>query len=161
MDRLKSLIQKWRTWRTLSKQERSLFLQALVLLPFVALSLQLWGLKRTQAALMRLPQPDLSAPSKTQVPLILTTVKMVQIATRYSRRWTTCLKKSLVLWYLLRCQGIDAQLQIGVRLEQGQFQAHAWVEYQGYVVGDRQDVRQHYTAFGYLNTELNHYVSSL
>ena len=85
---------------------------------------------------------------------------MVQLATRYSTRWTNCLKKSLVLWYLLHRQGIDSQLQIGVRLEQGQFQAHAWVEYQGTVVGDRSCVRQHYTALDRFNAELNRYVFS-
>lgn len=41
-----------------------------------------------------------------------------------------------MLWYLLRRQGIAAELQIGTRFE-GEFQAHAWVEYQGDVVGDR------------------------
>lgn len=152
---LSSLIQKRRTWSRFSNRQRFLFLQALGLLQMVALSLQFWGLKRTQTALMRLPQPDLSAPSKEQLASIGATLQMVQIAARYSRRWTTCLKNSLVLWYLLRRQGIAANLQIGVRLEQGQFQAHAWVEYQGLVVGDRADVRQQYTAFDSLNTQLN------
>ena len=151
MSGLKSLIRKWH-WSRLANTER-LLLQALVLFPLIALSLKLWGLQKTQAVLMKLPHRNLSAPSKA-LPLIIATVQMVLLATRYSKRWT-CLKKSLVLWYLLHRQGIDSQLQIGVRLEQGQFQAHAWVEYQGTVVGDRHDVRQHYTALDHLNAELN------
>ena len=86
---------------------------------------------------------------------------MVQSAARYSKLWTNCLKKSLVLCYLLRCQGIAAQLQIGARLEQGQFLAHAWVEYQGFVMGDYQDVPQHYTRLDRLNSELNRYIALL
>ncbi len=65
------------------------------------------------------------------------------------------MKQSLALWYLLRSQGIAADLQIGVQMQQSQFQAHAWVEYQGYVVGDRQDIRQHYTVLDSLNSNLN------
>lgn len=68
------------------------------------------------------------------------------MATRYSA-WTNCLKKSLVLWYLLRCQGIVSELRIGVRREQGEFQAHAWVEYQGIVLNDTPNVRQHFAMF--------------
>ena len=64
-----------------------------------------------------------------------------------------------MLWYLLHRQGIDSQLQIGVRLEQG-FQAHAWIEYQRAVVGDRSCVRQHYTTLDRFNAELNRYVFS-
>lgn len=147
MDVFKLLIQKARTWRKLSHQERSLLLEALILLPLVALSLKLGGLKRTQSLLIKLLPSSPSFPFPPCSPL-LTTVNMVQIATKYHNPWTTCLKKSLVLWYLLRRQGITAQLQIGVRQEQGEFQAHAWVEYQGYVIGDRQEVKQHFTAFG-------------
>ncbi|MEH1906499.1 lasso peptide biosynthesis B2 protein [Nostoc sp.] len=161
MGGLKSLIEKGRIWIKLSNKERSLFLQALVLLPLVALLLRLCGLQRTQAALMLWTESTSSEPSKVQVPLIKATAQMVQSAARYSKLWTNCLKKSLVLWYLLRCQGIAAQLQIGVRLEQGQFLAHAWVEYQGFVVGDYQDVKQHYTPLDRLNTELNSYISLL
>lgn len=152
---LKSLTQKGRTWRNLSPQERSLLMPALALLPLVTLVLKLGGLKRTQAILTSLSPSAISPPSDAQIAQIITTVRMVKIAVRYNAPWTTCLKKSLVLWYLLRRQGIAANLQIGVRLEQGQFQAHAWVEYQGLVVGDRADVRQQYTAFDNLNTQLN------
>lgn len=157
---LESFLRKGQTWRRLSSRERSLLLKALVLLPLVTLVLQLGGLKRTQAVLMRLPQPNLLVPTNAQVPLIISTVQMVQIAAQYSPWWTNCLKKSLVLWYLLRHQGVASQLQIGVRLEAG-FQSHAWVEYQGRVIGESQDVRQLYTAFDRLNTELNRYSSSV
>lgn len=161
MSGLKSLINKGRIWIKLSNKERSLFLQALVLMPLVALLLRLCGLQRTQAVLVLWAKPTSSEPSKAQVPLISATNQMVQSAARYSKLWTNCLKKSLVLWYLLRYQGIAAQIQIGARLEQGQFLAHAWVEYQGFVVGDYQDVGQHYTALDRLNTELNHYITLL
>lgn len=58
-----------------------------------------------------------------------------------------CLSRSLMLWWLLRRQGVDSALRIGVRTVDGQFQAHAWIEYQGQPLHEIQDVHQHYTAF--------------
>ncbi|NJM19865.1 MAG: lasso peptide biosynthesis B2 protein [Richelia sp. SM1_7_0] len=92
---------------------------------------------------------------------IFTTANTVKIAAKYYK-WATCLRKSLALWFLLSRQGIATELQIGTRLDRGEFQAHAWVEYQGYVVGvkrsstegNRSQVRQHFTTFEHLNSNL-------
>lgn len=146
MSVLTSLTQKTRTWKKFSNLERWLLFQALILLPLVASSLKLGGLQRTYSLLsFLLPQPTCS--SSSQLP---TTVNAVKIAAKYYT-WATCLRKSLVLWFLLRRQGIVAELQIGTRFGQGEFQAHAWVEYQGVVVGDRSSVRQYFTTFNNLN----------
>jgi hypothetical protein len=51
------------------------------------------------------------------------------------------------LWWLLLGQGIHADLRIGVTRPQGQFEAHAWIEYQGVVINDRQDVGRRYSVF--------------
>lgn len=55
----------------------------------------------------------------------------------------------------MRRQGIGAELKIGTRLET-EFQAHAWVEYEGFVIGEPQGVKQHYIAFDKLETKLSH-----
>lgn len=40
----------------------------------------------------------------------------------------TCLKRSAVLYHLLRCQGVPVELRIGVRRnETGHLAAHAWL----------------------------------
>jgi hypothetical protein len=144
---LKSLVRKGRTWTQLSWKERSLLLQALILLPLVTLSLKLWGMRRTQSLLAKLPQQTRSVPSAVLLPKVEKTARMVRISARYSVLWTNCLKKSLVLWFLLRRQGIESELRIGVRRDQGEFQAHAWVEYEGIVLNDTQNVRQKFAMF--------------
>jgi hypothetical protein len=50
----------------------------------------------------------------------------------------TCLTQALATTVLMRRAGMAPQLRIGAaRDEQGQFKAHAWVEYQGrIVIGD-------------------------
>lgn len=145
---LTSLTRKIQTWNQFSNLERWLLLQALTLLPLVALCLKLSGLQRTYTFLSCLiPQPTCSSSFQLQ-----TTANAVQIAAKYYT-WATCLRKSLVLWFLLRRQGIAAELQIGTRFEQGEFQAHAWVEYQGDVVGDRRSIREYFTTFNNLKLE--------
>jgi hypothetical protein len=57
------------------------------------------------------------------------------------------LEESLTLWYLLRKQGIPACLRIGVRTENGKFEAHAWVENGGEALNQPEAMHRHYAAF--------------
>lgn len=140
------LMNKLRTWMDLTPHERSLFIQASALLPIVAMLLHLGGLQRTQSMLARLaPQPSL--PPKDAFHQAKRTAFVTGIAARYGKPWSNCLKRSLVLWYLLRRQGIASDLRIGVRREQGEFQAHAWIEYESIIVNDSPSIHQCFTAF--------------
>ena len=180
MTALTSIIQKTRTWRKFSFYERYLLLQALILLPLIHLSLNIWGFKRTYSLLRNIAvfswmqhEVNLTPPSAPLSLLrrgdgewgmgngensiseqILATASMVKIAAKYYK-WATCLRKSLALWFLLRRQGITTELQIGTRFDAGEFQAHAWVEYQGFVVGDRPQVKQYFASFENLNSNLS------
>jgi uncharacterized membrane protein YpjA len=146
MDWLKLLNHKYTTIVGLPDRERLLMFKALWLLPVVAMLLHLKGLRFTQEQLLRLPaQTHLMPDSLT--PQIWTTVRMVRVAVRYNRPWANCLKQSLVLWTLLRSQGITTELRIGVQRESEKFAAHAWVEYQGMVLNDTDDVHQRFQAF--------------
>ena len=52
-----------------------------------------------------------------------------------------CLVKSRALRKMLDAEGIvGAEVRVGVRLTGGRFRAHAWVEYDGEVVGDDPDI---------------------
>ncbi|OAD22599.1 hypothetical protein THIOM_001585, partial [Candidatus Thiomargarita nelsonii] len=127
---------------------RRLLLQAFLLLPLVALSLKFWGVKRTQTGLARLlPATELPLSSEVRLPKVVKTIRMVQLAARYCQPWANCLKKSLVLWSLLRHQGINSELRIGVRRETENFEAHAWVECEGVALNDTQDVRSRFAMF--------------
>jgi transglutaminase superfamily protein len=61
----------------------------------------------------------------------------VSRAARYGVFRPRCLVRSLALQRLLDRRGIPGvELKIGVRLEQGSFSAHAWVEVNGRILGD-------------------------
>ena len=141
----KSPLRKYHTFIALSGYERSLLLQALCLLPLVAIAVRFKGFSFTQDLLVRLPSWQ-SVPDRIEAQ-IQTTVRMVRVAVRYQRPWANCLKQSLVLWVLLRWQGITSEIRIGVQREADVFAAHAWVEYQGRVLNDTSEVHQQFQPF--------------
>ena len=147
MNWLKLLKRKYQTIFGLSECERSLILQALWLLPVVAILVNFKGMRFTQAILLRLPTKTCSVLDLPEIDRVWTTVRMVRIAVRYNHLWTNCLKQSLVLWTLLRSQGIISELRIGVQREATKFSAHAWIEYQSLVLNDTDDVHQRFQAF--------------
>jgi hypothetical protein len=72
---------------------------------------------------------------------------LVNSAAHHALGPANCLTRSLYLWWLLRRRGIDSQLRIGVRLNEGVLDAHAWVEYAGVPVNDRADVSADFAPF--------------
>jgi hypothetical protein len=57
----------------------------------------------------------------------------VRAASRYVPH-ATCLTQAVVLHILLRGEGLQSTIRIGVRKDAGHFEAHAWVESQERVV---------------------------
>jgi hypothetical protein len=76
-----------------------------------------------------------------------TLAKLVDIAARHSFFRSNCLVQSLTLQRLLRRRGIKSQLRIGVRRQQGRFEAHAWVEFAGVPMNDIRNVKERFAPF--------------
>ena len=138
---------KWTTLWQLSPPERRLLIQSLVLLPLTSVGLGLFGLRKCQSVLLALvpahpawvgPDASLFAGAAS---------RMVRLAAVRGLSRPLCLPRSLVLWFLLRRRKIDARLRIGVRRQSERFDAHAWVEWSGFVVNDRRNVLTRYAAF--------------
>jgi len=72
--------------------------------------------------------------------------RLTRIAGRYVPTNGSCLRQSLLVWWLLRRREAPAELRIGVRKQDG-FSAHAWVEVDGQPVNDAGDVAERYAAF--------------
>ncbi len=141
----------WEQLRRFSAVERpaqKLFLRALVLLPLVALSLRWRGFRATQATLQQFlfdpkHEPDAALVSKR----VAATAHMVNTADRHGLVHPSCLAKSMALWWLLGRQGISSHLRIGIRKENGAFEAHAWVERGGAALNEPDEHHHHYAAF--------------
>lgn len=130
----------------LSFYGKKLFLQALFLLFIVHISLIVFGLNKTKDFLSRFIPPTKTSP-KNQDELINLIEIIVKIASRYSRLWASCLRKSLVLWFLLAREGIKSDLRIGVRRNLGKIEAHAWVEVNQVVLNDQPNIAQQFSVF--------------
>jgi Transglutaminase-like superfamily len=144
----RSLRRKAETWHNLSKSDRALVIRAMYLLPIVATSLKTVGLRRTQSWLTRNSLGPTILPIEQTRPNVRRTAQMVAVACRRHPLRSSCLPRSIVLWSLLRRQGIAADVRIGVRCDsQGEFHAHAWLEWNGEVLIDAAEVGSQYLPF--------------
>lgn len=145
----RSIMHRWRTFRHLSRAEQWLLLQTGFLLPLIALALRVFGFRRLHGALARLlPMPGATSRSAEQaLTQAYATAQVVQAAVRQSPYPVNCLQQSLVLWWLLRRRRLSSDLRLGVRKATSRFEAHAWVEYRGFVLNDSEDVHQRFAPF--------------
>ena len=131
-------------YRALPAREQKVLLVSLVLLPLFWLGLRLAGLQRFQAWLDRSPiarRAPLSQPEAAALGVA------VNRAANHVFGPATCLTRSLLLRWLLRRYGTTSDLRIGVRFEEGELAAHAWVEKDGIPLNDRPEVVARYAAF--------------
>jgi hypothetical protein len=155
--------ERLRRFNALPRPAKSVFLRALVLLPFFSLSLRMRGFRATQRMLQR-SVPDVIARTEVQqqqnvqqhehveqhdhdAATVELTSRMILAASRYSPIPSTCLERSLALWWVLARNGISSKLRIGVRKDAGKFAAHAWVERLGTAIGEPESAHLHYAAF--------------
>jgi hypothetical protein len=133
-----------RRWRALSLDERLTFLQALLLLPIAGLVLRLARYQSILSVLQRItPLKEWSSPAEP-LPEAQRMAAMVNAAAWRAPYEATCLRRSLLLWWLLRRRGLESSVRIGVRIEAGAFYSHAWVEFEDTVLNDAPDVRTRY-----------------
>jgi hypothetical protein len=137
-------------YRALDPEARSLFRRAVLLMPRISMSLHVRGFQKTQRALQEQvctsthESPNGNGDAQHAVQ---TTCRMVRASVQYGVIRPTCLVESLTLWYLLRRQNLPATLRIGVSKNAAEFEAHAWVEFEGTALNQPAEPHQHYAAF--------------
>src|SRR5579864_7242613 len=129
-----SLRNKWRSYLTLPPADRRAVLIAAFWLPITAQMLRLAGLRRTQGFLSRFLNSSSAHPTMREglaTNRALRMAQLVRMAVRNGFGSPNCLAESVVLWFMLRRRGMAGNLRIGVSKEEGRFEAHAWVEFEG------------------------------
>jgi len=115
-----------RRLRALPREDRAVAIRALALAPAVALALRALGLRRVRAALGRASATARgTAPSPERASRI---AALVERAAARAPLAGGCLARALVVWTLLRREGIAAELRLGVRRPPRGLEAHAWVD---------------------------------
>jgi hypothetical protein len=62
-------------------------------------------------------------------------------------RTPSCLDRSVFLWFVLRLHGIESDLRIGITPNADTIDGHAWVELDGAVLNDAEDIADHFAVF--------------
>jgi len=132
-----------RGWFDLPWDEQRAVLTMLWLVPALHVAVRVVDYNRTRTFLDR--RADARRARLTGTPPDVEPYRLATSRiTRYSWLPGNCLSRSLALLWLLRRHGHDADLRLGVSLDGGTFAAHAWVELEGRVLNDSQDVTTRY-----------------
>jgi len=136
---MKRLVKFWQR----SSAERCLYFEALIVLLIIRMAVKLFPLQRVLAYLKRFQTSEFLEKSEVSLSQIVWSIRAVG---RYLPGGGNCLVQALTGQFMLVRRGYEAQIQIGVTRENGEFQAHAWVEYQGRTIIGAAGVSQ-YTPF--------------
>jgi transglutaminase superfamily protein len=121
-------------FRELPLADQALMMESILLLAAIRCALAVATVRAVHAALA-LTSSATRRGDTSPADRVLAMARLVDRASRYTVA-TTCLHRSLALWWLLGRRGIDSRLQLGLRKHDGRFEAHAWVEYGGLIVND-------------------------
>ena len=122
-------------WRALNGTDRRRLLGLAFGLPVVELSLRRLGARRTESWLSRAVKPGaIHPPAAAELQQADRLAQLAAIAGRRGILQARCLSQAMLVRALLRRRGLDAVLQVGVRKDNGQFDAHAWVELDGHTL---------------------------
>jgi len=128
-------------------REKSLAIRAGLLIPVIEIWMRRTSFQRCQRGLLRLARwlppytrRDMSPAQAQKI------AKLVALGnTRYSLYRADCLTTSLAIQYVITRLGGHAELCLGVRTLAGQFEAHAWVEYEGVPLDQLETVAEIYS----------------
>ena len=154
---MKELIRRfkwnWVDFWQLERWERKFFLQAIILIPVISFALRFVSFKRIYLSLSRLsshvkPIKDLNENDASAYQKEVETI--TNLVSKAVWRWiypSTCLPRSLTLFWCLRRAGFQAEFYIGVKKSEQVIEAHAWIEYLGKVLNDDPDIRKQFAPF--------------
>ncbi len=127
-------MKKIQKFRHLSPSERYLLVKAFLLLNSVRIGFLFLKFPPLQRILGKIGKTRAHKPSELVIS-IDQIVWAVDTSTRFSPGGAKCLARALTTQTLMQQQGYNSQLRIGViHQPTEEFQAHAWIEYQGKIV---------------------------
>jgi hypothetical protein len=134
-------MKRLRKFLSLTPADRRLLASAALLLGAIRFGLWLLPFQTLQRLLARMIQAPNKMQEVNQVS-VDRVIEAVEVASRYMPGGVKCLARALATQVLLGQRGYQAELRIGVaKGEEGQLEAHAWVENQGRtVIGNLADL---------------------
>lgn len=144
---MQTLTQTWTRFFRLHPSERRIVVTAGAALVLTRIGLALFDFRVWKSALHATFPGPLKPPASESDATVETIVRFHAAAARHLFR-TTCLERSLVLWWFLQRRSIPADLRFGARNFGGSFEAHAWVELAGKILNDPGGTHRLFAPFG-------------
>lgn len=124
-------------WRQLPPDMRRQFWMFCAGLPVISASLRALGYRRTLAWVDRWSHATvLRAPTATDIAYGQQLARAAALAGRHGLVHATCLRQALMVYGLLRRQGLSPALKLGVRRQGAMPDMHAWVSLDGIALGE-------------------------
>lgn len=133
----------WRKLAGLSWDDRRTLARAAAMLAHVKLTLPSVDFRTEREA-----EPVGARVAEATLARARAVARLVGIASSRVPLRVACLHRSIVLWRLLRREGIPCELKLGARTDAGPFEAHAWVECAGVALNESEPTLARYSAFG-------------
>ena len=151
--RLPELKKKYQQLLDLKRSQWAVILQAPIVLLLSWARLRTGGFQQTLEQIHPKPEPVMSA--EQQLLWAKETAYALAVAVKFGPWRPKCLLRSLALGWFLARRGIPFEIRIGVPAGQAMpqaggsvdFTAHAWVEVDGVVINDREDIAGEYAIF--------------
>lgn len=132
--------------RSLMKADWDSVAMSCILLPTIRLLLRRRGLQATASWLAIRSDVAAQPPDTDRCNRM---AKSVSLVSNRPLIGASCLPRSLTIWFLLRRQGVDADIVIGAGPSQNdELPAHAWVEVDGVPLNEPVDNRDRLGSFG-------------
>lgn len=97
-----------------------------------------WSRPRGRLLAAFVPAPFAEIGDRSVAPKVWQLAQAVERATEHGVFRPACLVQAIALQHLLTSRGFaGSSVRVGIRLREGRFLAHAWVDYRGTVLGDR------------------------
>jgi Transglutaminase-like superfamily len=136
---------KFQAWRALSAADRRFLVKAWLALPLADLALRVLPFPRVQRLAAGKGAPNTSG-GEPAVEDLSRYARLTAVAAYYHVLPMTCLRQALALQYLLGRQGIETDLQLGVRKVGDELAAHAWLTHDGEPLGEPGTVSDQYVS---------------
>ncbi len=133
-----------RRFRALPSHERRLLVRAMFLLVLARVRLPSLAFRAERTGGGREPASSADGRGLAHGQVA---ARLLAIAASRLPLHTTCLHRSVALWWLLRRDGVPCALRLGARAGGGAFAAHAWVECGGVALGEAPGHERRYHPF--------------
>lgn len=141
-------LKKVRTFLLLPKEARQLALHAIFLPPAITAAFRLAGVSRTQKYLRVWALRGSVKCRPSEAGEVISAVRRSQaLARRATGIEGSCLVRSLTLWVLLLRRGVETDLRLGIRKKEGRTEGHAWIEWAGKALNERQELIDTYHVY--------------